>query len=42
MCAGARSRIIASMLPILIIAAAGMLIPSAALSAADRRARPRV
>jgi len=27
------------MLPILLIAAAGMLIPSAALSAADRRAR---
>jgi len=30
------------MLPILLIAAAGMLIPSAALSVADRRAKLRV
>jgi hypothetical protein len=42
MCARPRWRIIATMLPVLIIAAAGMLIPSIGLSAADRRARIRV
>jgi hypothetical protein len=37
-----RCRIIRRMLPILILAAAGTLIPAIALWAADQRARPAV